>query len=374
MISSLDESLNAVEWGRFKVGNLFEIHKVRGVNKSALCPGNDFDYVTRTSNNQGVLTTSGAILNVSPCPPNIWSFGLLQCDFFFRNKPWYAGQFVRQVVPRFSVTPAISAFFTVALSKLKKQMQSVLVRNIDARFLDSYIKLPVTSDDAIDFSWMEHFMSQVHTTHTEKFRSWLFSSSYFENFGKGSSLSTLRQRLSAAQWTRFQIGDLFERVVSTKLPYKAHQLPTVPTTTHTLPCLTSSFNNQGLNYYVPKEGATVLHNVISLPSNSDVYRAYFQPHPFTVLSDAYAIRWKGSTHISQHCYLFLVTCINKATDLPIFSYKEKLGGWNVVKHLEIVLPTNAEGIDFSLMEDLIASISGEMANHLAINFDFEKLR
>ena len=31
-----------------------------------------------------------------------------------------------------------------------------------------------------------------------------------------------------------------------------------------------------LNYYVPEEGATVLQNVISIPSNSDVYRAYFQ--------------------------------------------------------------------------------------------------
>jgi len=373
MISPLDESLNAVEWGRFKVGNLFEIHKVRGVNKSALCPGNDFDYITRTSNNQGVLTTSGAISNVSPCPANVWSFGLLQCDFFFRDKPWYAGQFVRQVIPQFSVTPAISAFFTVALSKLKKQMQSVLVRNVDARFLDSYIKVPVTSDGSIDFVWIERFMSQVQATQIEKFRSWLFASPYFTKGGNGSSLSTLRERLLSVQWSRFQIGDLFERVVSAKLPYKAHQLPTVPTTTHTLPCLTSSFNNQGLNYYVPKEGATVLHNVISLPSNSDVYRAYFQPHPFTVLSDAYAIRWKGSAHIPQPCYLFLVTCINKATDLPIFSYKQKLGGWNVVKDMEIVLPTNAEGIDFSLMEDLIASISGMMAHHLADSFSFEKV-
>ena len=222
MISSLDESLNAVEWGHFKVGNLFEIHKVRGVNKSSLCPGNDFDYITRTSNNQGVLTTSGAIPNISPCPANIWSFGLLQCDFFFRNKPWYAGQFVRQVFPRFPVTPANSAFFTVALSKLKKQMQSVLVRNIDARFLDSYIKLPVTSDGSIDFAWIERFMSQVKATQTEKFKSWLFASSYFANFSKGISSSMVHQRLLSTQWTRFQIGDLFERVVYTKLPYKAH--------------------------------------------------------------------------------------------------------------------------------------------------------
>ena len=50
--------------------------------------------------------------------------------------------------------------------------------------------------------------------------------------------------------------------------------------------------NQGLNNYDPKEGATVLKNVFSIPSNSDVYRSYFQSNDFTVLSDAYAIKWK----------------------------------------------------------------------------------
>ncbi len=61
---------------------------------------------------------------------------------------------------------------------------------------------------------------------------------------------------------------------------------------YTLPCLTSSFNNQELHYYVPGNGATLFKNVISIPSNSEVYRVYFQSQEFTVLSDAHAIRWK----------------------------------------------------------------------------------
>lgn len=95
----------------------------------------------------------------------------------------------------------------------------------------------------------------------------------------------------------FRIGDLFERIKTNKLPYKANGLPKTPTERNILPCLTSSYQNQGLNYYVPADGATVLKNVISIPSNSDVYRAYFQSRDFTVLSDAYAIR-------SQICRFF----------------------------------------------------------------------
>lgn len=115
------------------------------------------------------------------------------------------------------------------------------------------------------------------------------------------------------------MGDLFERVKTNKLPYKAEDLPKQATKDYILPCLTSSFQNQGLNYFAPKEGATVLSHVISLPSNSDVYRAYYQSREFTVLSDAYAIRWKSTNRvISPNQYLFVVMCINKVTDLPIY--------------------------------------------------------
>lgn len=151
---------------------------------------------------------------------------------------------------------------------------------------------------------------------------------------------------------------MFEKVVTKKLPYKTHDLPKVPTGEYVLPALTSSFLNQGLNYYVPAKDATLLKNVVSIPSNSDVYRAYFQSRPFTVLSDAYAIRWRkdGLTPTTNQ-YLFMLMCINKAIDLPIYSHKNKLGGWNVVKKKSILLPVTQEGIDFAFMEEFISTLT-----------------
>lgn len=112
--------------------------------------------------------------------------------------------------------------------------------------------------------------------------------------------------------------------------------------------------NQGLNYFAPKENATILKNVISIPSNSDVYRAYYQSKEFTVLSDAYAICWKDKNiKITSNQYLFMTLCINKVTDLPIYSYKNKLGGWNVVKNKYILLPQTNGKIDFYFMEKII---------------------
>lgn len=143
-------------------------------------------------------------------------------------------------------------------------------------------------------------------------------------------------------------------------------MPKEPVRDHILPCLTSSFQNQGLNYYAPKTGATIIRNVISLPSNSDVYRAYYQPRDFTVLSDSYAIRWKlTENEPTPNQYLFMVMCINKVTDLPIYSYKNKLGGWNVVKHKHICLPVSEGQIDFNFMESFIAELEAERIAELS---------
>ncbi|HHC6481042.1 TPA: restriction endonuclease subunit S [Vibrio parahaemolyticus] len=171
--------------------------------------------------------------------------------------------------------------------------------------------------------------------------------------------------LKNAEWGEFLIGDLFEKIKTKKLPFKADELPKQRMGEYTLPCLTSSFRNQGLNYFVPREDATILKNVISIPSNSDVYRAYFQSNEFTVLSDAYAIKWKlNDIDLSPNQYLFVVQCINKVTDLRIYSYKNKLGGWNVVKNKSIHLPIKDGKIDFDFMESFIEKLEAEQMKKL----------
>ena len=178
--------------------------------------------------------------------------------------------------------------------------------------------------------------------------------------------ASLNGKLRAVKWGDYKMGDLFQRIETNKLPYKADELPNQPKGQYVLPCLTSSFNNQGLNYYAPIEGATILKNVISIPSNSDVYRAYYQSRDFTVLSDAYAIKWKlDDREITSNQYLFMVMCINKVTDLAIYSYKNKLGGWNVVKGKSIKLPQKNGEIDFDFMDSFIAELEAERIAELS---------
>lgn len=360
----LNKKLLNVKWGEFNIRNLFNIENTLSFNTDRLVDGNEYDYITRTSLNQGILKTTGYVNDNNINPAGNWSLGLLQMDFFYRKRPWYAGQFVRKITPKFKVTDNIALFFTTVLNRLKNKLLSVLVRDIDKFFLDSKISLPITDEGKADFDFISSFMEELETEYIKVLGAYLKVAG-FENYeltdNEKDSLINIKER----GWSDYKLGNLFEEISTITLPYKAKELPKNPTGEFILPCLTSSFRNQGLNYYAPKKGATILKNVISIPSNSDVYRAYFQSNEFTVLSDAYAIHWKDSSmQISQNQYLFMVMCINKVTDLPIYSYKNKLGGWNVVKNKYIKLPTKDNKIDFDFMETFITAIKKLVLKYL----------
>ncbi|GAA7699143.1 restriction endonuclease subunit S [Helicobacter pylori] len=134
-------------WQSFKLGDLFEIEKTLSFNKDALTQGQDYDYITRTSQNQGVLQTTGFVNAENLNPPFTWSLGLLQMDFFYRKKSWYAGQFMRKITPKTEIENKIDLriahYFTTLLNALKRPLLSVLVRDIDKTFREQKIQLPL---------------------------------------------------------------------------------------------------------------------------------------------------------------------------------------------------------------------------------------
>ena len=256
-------------------------------------------------------------------------------------------------------------FFAVAMQKALLGRFSYGKKLRSSQSLKFKMMLPV-KNDKIDFEFISSFIAELEAERIKELEAERIKEleAYLKVTGFDNYELTKEEQDSLAVieaknvlWREFKMEKLFEKISTIKLPYKAKELPEEATDNFVLPCLTSSFKNQGLNYYAPKNGATILKDVISIPSNSDVYRAYFQSNEFTVLSDAYAIRWKDkSMNISQNQYLFMVMCINKFTDLPIYSYKNKLGGWNMVKNKLVLLPVKKDKIDFNFMETFINAI------------------
>jgi hypothetical protein len=123
--------------------------------------------------------------------------------------------------------------------------------------------------------------------------------------------------------------------------------------------LTAGVQNQGLNNYVPRENATIIKNAISISANgANTGVTFYQNKEFTVLQDAYAIKWKDKNYaLSDNHYLYLVSSISKAI-YGNYEWTNK-AGWERIKTEKIQLPTKNGNIDFDFMDSFIAELEAE---------------
>ena len=150
-----------MDFGEFRLEELFNIEKTSGFDSDRLVDGNEYDYITRKSCDQGILKSTGRVDGEEINAAGTWSLDLLQMNFFYRTKPWYAGQFVRKITPKMPMSELVSHFFTGIMNKQKKHLRSVLVREVDATFKSSKVMLPVTPSGLPDYGYMETFMRAV---------------------------------------------------------------------------------------------------------------------------------------------------------------------------------------------------------------------
>lgn len=146
----------------FTVEELFTIDKTPSYNKDSLTEVTDkeYDYITRTSTNRGICETTGYISDKGLNEAGTFSLGLLQMTFFYREREWYAGQFVRNIKAKFELNKYTGLYFETVLSGLSPYLLSGLVRDVDKAFLSSTITLPVDDNGRIDFEWIERFVKQ----------------------------------------------------------------------------------------------------------------------------------------------------------------------------------------------------------------------
>lgn len=166
---------------------------------------------------------------------------------------------------------------------------------------------------------------------------------------------------------------MFEKISVNSLKYKTSELPNIPTNECVLPALTAGIQNQGLNNYVPRDNATILKNVISISANgANTGATFYQSKEFTVLQDAYAIKWIYTDEkLSDNSYIFLTSSIHK-TIYGNYEWTNK-AGWERIKNDKIKLPTKNGKIDFDFMESFIAELEAERVAELEALQKFEML-
>ncbi|MFP6285602.1 restriction endonuclease subunit S [Helicobacter pylori] len=368
MIGPLSGQLNAIKWGEFRLGDLFEIEKTLSFNKDALTQGEDYDYITRTSQNQGVLQTTGFVNAENLNPPFTWSLGLLQMDFFYRKKSWYAGQFMRKITPKTEIENKIDLriahYFTTLLNALKRPLLSVLVRDIDKTFREQKIQLPLkptaktqTLED-IDFTFMEKFIAELEQCRLAELQAYLKATG-LENTTLSSdeenALNVFNGNNSGGgntpcglMWQSFRLGDLFEIYTGRDIIIGQTQQGDIPLVSH-------QHENNGITKTIKEIHNRTIFNYKQTIALADrgVFLATTQNKDFHIGTRVKALVFKNGEQ-DKKTRLFFTTCINK-NQIMFLDYSSN--ATNKLPNLTISLPTTQDGgIDFYFMRTLINAL------------------
>ena len=340
--------MQAVKWGEYRLGDLFEIENTLSFNTDRLVSGNEYDYVTRTSLNQGILQSTGFVNEENINPAGTWSLGLLQMDFFYRNKPWYAGQFVRRIVPKISIPECAILFFQTLLNRQKPILLQVLVRNVDKTFRNIAVQLPTTADNKIDFDFMESFIRELEEERVRELAAYLTASGLADTTLTASEQAALNA-FDTLEWGEFRIGELFD-ILSYKKRFDANKTTLVENCGH--PYIVRTALNNGQKGFID-EDESYLNEGNTISFGQDTATMFYQETPYFT-GDKIKIMKSLSSDFNKKNAMYLISAMSRV--FSSFSWGASSFSIETIKSQIVSLPAKNWNIDYKFMETFISAV------------------
>ncbi|MFP6306781.1 restriction endonuclease subunit S [Helicobacter pylori] len=386
MIGPLSSQLNAIKWGEFRLGDLFEVlpsKKIYHANTIKIHDTqieNSYPYVVRATTNNGI---KGFIIDdpTFTNEKNTLSFAQDTFTVFYQKQPYFTGNKVKILKPKFAFkSPKILHFISAILQFILKPLTWGLGSTTES-IAEFKISLPLkptanaqTLKD-IDFHFMEKFIAELEQCRLAELEQCRLAEleAYLKATGlENTTLSSEEENAlnvfnnsmggntpCGLMWQSFKLGDLFEKV-SARFLGKGDKFKATSksiTDTHNIPLVYCKKGNNGIMYWGKKGDFETYNNIISIIYNGVIATGLTYAHrdEVGILAESYFIKFKNGNP-NFLCNLFIKTAIEKVL-YPKYS-RDNLATWaNKVENELILLPTNPHGkIDFHFMHTLINAL------------------
>lgn len=327
---------------------MFDIVNTPSFNKERLTAGDEYDYVTRTSLNQGILQGTGFVNESNLNEANVWSLGLLQMDFFYRKRKWYAGQFVRKIIPKFDITVNSAKFFSVMLNKLKPVLMQVLVRNVDETFRSQSLCLP-TKAGQIDFDFMESFIAELEAERIAELEAYLKVSGLDNYELSDEELKALRD-YDSMEWREYKLGELFE-VKTYKKRFDANKVTLV--SKGGSPYVVRKSTENGIKGFI-SEDDSYLNEGNTISFGQDTATSFYQEQPYFT-GDKIKILKPKFNGFNKDNAQFFVSAITRS--FSKFSWGSSSYGVDIISNQKLALPVLNNEIAIKYIEVISKAIS-----------------
>ncbi|GAA7952857.1 restriction endonuclease subunit S [Helicobacter pylori] len=364
MIGPLSSQLNAIKWGEFRLGDLFE------------ASNGDFDIQKRHINHKGefVITaglSNNGVLGQSDIKAKVFESHTITIDMFgcafYRSFPYKMVTHARvfSLKPKFKINHKIGLFLSTLFFGYPKKFGYENMCSW-AKIKNDKVILPLkptaktqTLED-IDFDFMEKFIAELEQCRLAELQAYLKATG-LENTTLSSdeenALNLFNNKNSGGgntpcglTWQSFKIVDIFE-VKNTRNILARDVVKDSGTT----PYLCASKENNAVNSYI-NYNADFLDkgNCIFIGGKTFVV-TYQQKDFYSNDSHNLALYLKDTHSKTKLNQLFIITCIYKALNNK-YSWGDSISNTKI-QNDSILLPTNPHGkIDFDFMHTLINAL------------------
>ncbi|MBQ3403080.1 MAG: restriction endonuclease subunit S [Synergistaceae bacterium] len=328
-------SLEGRRWGKFRIGELFEIVQGKCSNASELKRDNP------TVPYLGATRRNNAVLDFVDADEKLMQKG--NCIAFIKDgegsmgySVYKAEDFIATTNIALGYAPFLNRytgiFITVAADKVRGRYSYNYKRN-EERLKNEMIQLPVDEAGNPDWSFMEAFMREREQAMLREYVA--------EVRGRIEDREALT--LEGVRWECFILGEVFD------IKQTANGIDKINLVQGEglYPYITRSSMNNGVNMLVPLQEGYRLNDGNCIAVGLDTQTAFYQPTEFYTGQNIQILRHE---RMNEYSGKFLLSPLKKT--LSIYSWGGNGATLTRLRRSKIFLPVNGEGQpDWAFMED-----------------------
>ncbi|WP_107874843.1 restriction endonuclease subunit S [Neisseria weaveri] len=348
--------LESVEWGEFRIGDLFEIGTGSLLNSSELIKGS-IHRISAMSDNNGVLGQFDTLNNVNARHfENFISVNFFGSDGGIFYHPYKASVEMkvhtlklRNVELNSRTGNFIAAALKPALDGFSygSQLSSSKLKNGDFK-----LQLPVKNGQlALDF--MENFVAELEARRSAELEARRSAEleAYLSAAGLKDYTLTAEEQQALAQlecnktiFSSFSFDNVFDQIKQGRRLKKDDQIA------GHIPFVMAGVTNTGVVGYIANPVARFPKNSITL----DIFgNAFYRNYNYGAGDDT-GVYWNSERNFSKEIMLFLTTSMQKAVEGQ-FSYGKKLRSSQSLK-IKMQLPQKHNSPDYAYMQTLLSAV------------------
>ena len=330
--------LTDVEWGEFKVKDIFEVTNSKPYHKNNLkITKKGIPYITRTSFNNG-LEEIVENINVHNNPKNTISLGAENADFFYQSVEYITGNKM-YIIQNDNISKNVGIFLVQSFRNSIKDCGFGYGKGLTGtRFKERIVMLPMDSQGQPNWQFMEDYIKQEQKQQVQKIID------YYER--KLVELAGDVVGLDKVEWKTFRFTEVFQDIQRGKRLTKANQ------TDGPKPYISSTSENNGVDAFIGNEtGVRKFEDVLTLANSGSVGSTFYQQFEFVASDHVTALK---SENADKYAYLFLSTVVKRLEEK--YSFNREINDTRI-KREKIILPADKQGNpDFQYMSDFVKKL------------------